>query len=181
MAYPPIVIVDKDNRVVGSAMLQEAWAKGLYYRVVGILVEDENGRILLQKRAPGMEVDPGSWDLSAAGHVQEGQTYQVAAACELEEELGLKQQDLEDLGVQFYSYINGGRHMNSFLNLYSVVVPSDTSFHVDGYEVSDTRWFAREELASLLREHPEQFSRFVKEIMARTPALLQPQPAPLVQ
>lgn len=181
MAYPPVVIVDRQNNPIGLAMLKEAWERGLYYRVVGILVEDDAGRILLQQRAATMDLNPGTWDLSVAGHVDEGQTYQTAVVRELEEELGLQDVDLEDLGINFYSYINDGRKMNNFLNLFRVVVPADTKFAPEEHEVSATRWFTREDLAEAMDARPEQFSPFIKEIRSRSPELFQFRTTSLVQ
>jgi len=169
MAYPPVVIVDDENRPIGSAMLKDAWEQGLYYRIVGVIIEDEDGRILLQKRAANMVLDPGKWDLSVAGHVDEGQTYKTAVTAELEEEAGLRDVALQDLGVEFYSYTNGGRRMNKFLKLYRAVVPSDTVFGGSKNEVARLEWFGRDELAKMLQDDSGQLSECLRQMYLHTP------------
>ncbi|HTH72365.1 MAG TPA: NUDIX domain-containing protein [Candidatus Pristimantibacillus sp.] len=177
MAYPPVVIVDEQDRPIGTAMLREAWAKALRYRVVAVLVEDEAGRILLQKRAAGMEIDPGRWDISVGGHVDEGQTYESAAAAELHEELGLGGLTLRPIGVEFFSEESQDRHMNNFLKVFKVVISGQTEFRLGQTEVSDAQWFTPEEFAALLRDHPEQCSKFLKDIRSRFSGLFAPAPA----
>ena len=45
--------------------------------------------VLLQKRSAEKESHPGCWDISSAGHLQAGDTFEEAAVRELEEELGI--------------------------------------------------------------------------------------------
>jgi isopentenyldiphosphate isomerase len=77
--YPPIQIVDVDDKPTGGASMADAYSKGLIFRVVYILVQDESGRILLQKRAPKVATFANCWDISAAGHVDEGESYEFSA------------------------------------------------------------------------------------------------------
>lgn len=163
MAYPPVVIVDRDDNVTGLAMLKDAKAQGLYYRVVAVSVLDEGGRILLQQRSQSMDIDPGTWDIAAGGHVDEGKTYKTAAIAELQEELGIVDAEPKEFGKEFLG--------DCFLMLYTVTIPSDTKLEPGADEVSDTKWFTFEEFESLLRDHPEQCADFLKEINSRAPAV----------
>jgi isopentenyldiphosphate isomerase len=97
MNYAPVVIVDEEDRVIGAAPLKEVWKKGWMHRIVRIMVEDTDGRVLLQKRSKHMELFPECWDHSAAGHVDEGDSYEQAAERELQEELGISGFDLKEI------------------------------------------------------------------------------------
>lgn len=163
MAYPPVVIVDKKDNPLGTAMLKDARAQGLLYRVIAIAVTDDHGRILLQKRASNMEIDPGKWDISVGGHVDEGQTYESAAQLELKEELGITDVHPEEFGKEFLG--------DRFLMLHTVTIPGDTHLTPGKDEVADTKWFTQEEFDSLLRNHTGQCADFLKEIYARAPSL----------
>jgi len=48
--YPPVVVVDKEDNEIGTAMLSEVWQKGLYHRIASIYVLDDDGRILLHSQ-----------------------------------------------------------------------------------------------------------------------------------
>lgn len=67
-------------------MLAEVWQKGLH-RIASVFVEDDQGRMLLQRRGPNVKVYPNCWDQAAGGHVDEGFTYEQTAANELAEAL----------------------------------------------------------------------------------------------
>src|SRR6185369_12199563 len=97
MAHPPVVVVDEHDREIGAAMLAEVWEKGLYHRIVHVIAEDEQGRVLLQHRAANARLWPNCWDHSAGGHVDEGYTYKQAAKAEVAEELGLHDVALEEI------------------------------------------------------------------------------------
>ncbi len=163
MAYPPVVIVDEQDNPVGLAMLKDAEAGGLLYRVVAVAVTDEQGRILLQKRAPGMEIDPGTWDISVGGHVDKGQTYETAAILELQEELGLTDTKPQEFGKEFLG--------DCFVKLFTLTVPSDTKLRLGEVEVADTKWFTPDEFKLLLNDHSEQCAEFLRLIYARAPGV----------
>ena len=83
-------VVDADDRVVGAMERGDIHRKRLFHRSVHIFVFDTAGRLYLQRRSPAKEEHPGKWDSSASGHVDSGESYEAAAARELEEEIGLK-------------------------------------------------------------------------------------------
>ncbi|HKU18960.1 MAG TPA: NUDIX domain-containing protein [Candidatus Saccharimonadales bacterium] len=166
MTHPPVIVVDEHDNVIGAETLKEVWKHGLYHRIVRIMVEDPDGRILLQKRAPNMDLSPGRWDHSAAGHVDEGDNYEQAAARELHEELGV---DTELQQVATYR-TNGnfqGRILNRFNRLYRCMLPADTPFKLQPEEVSEVRWFTVDEIKRLIAEHPERVTDGIVDVMER--------------
>jgi isopentenyl-diphosphate Delta-isomerase len=97
---PPIQIVDDNDSPIDEATIQDAYDQGRLHRVVYVIVEDESGNILLQKRGPEIVNYPNRWDISAAGHVDTGESYEAAAKREMREELGLKDHlDLKKLPI----------------------------------------------------------------------------------
>jgi isopentenyl-diphosphate delta-isomerase len=85
-------IFDRHNRLIGQASRGVIHRLGLRHRAVHIFVCDDAGRLYLQLRHQHKDQYPGHWDTSAAGHVSPGEGYADAAAREMEEELGLRQQ-----------------------------------------------------------------------------------------
>lgn len=63
--YPPVVVVDENDNEIGSAPLAEVWKKGLYHRIVSVFVQDDKGRMLLQKRGADAKIYPNCWDQAA--------------------------------------------------------------------------------------------------------------------
>jgi isopentenyldiphosphate isomerase len=153
--YPPVIVVDENDHEIGAEMLAEVWKKGLYHRIARIMVEDDQGRVLLQRRSHEMVLYPDRWDNSAAGHVDQGMSYLDAACQEVTEELGIKEPQLQEVAHFFMKQEFEGRKMYNFNELYSLKLEGQQLF-VGEEEVSEIGWFTKEELRILVKEHPAQ-------------------------
>jgi isopentenyldiphosphate isomerase len=80
-------IVDADDHVVEVVTRREMRARNLRHRSVGIGVLDAEGRVLIHRRADDKDVWPGRWDLAVGGVVDSGESWEAAAARELDEEI----------------------------------------------------------------------------------------------
>jgi 8-oxo-dGTP diphosphatase len=83
--------------------------------VVAAALVDEEGRVLLQRRAPGRAM-AGLWEFPG-GKVEEGERPEAALARELEEELGIVVETGWLSPAAFASADNDGRHMLLLLYL----------------------------------------------------------------
>ena len=90
-------IVDENGQPTGEIIDREtAHAKGILHRTSHVwLARRKKGKvqILLQKRAKHKSSFPGCYDISSAGHIPAGNSYEVSALRELEEELGVKAEE----------------------------------------------------------------------------------------
>jgi 16S rRNA (adenine1518-N6/adenine1519-N6)-dimethyltransferase len=90
-------IVDENDQEIGTAIRQEVHENNFRHRAVHILIFNEIGELLLQKRSPWKDRHPLLWDSSAAGHVEANEQYDETADRELNEELGVSAQ-LQPIG-----------------------------------------------------------------------------------
>ena len=79
-------VYDAAGVVVGSMERGEAKARGFAAGAVQMLVVNQDGRVLLQRRRDDKE-NGGLWDKSVGGHVQAGETFDGALLREANEEL----------------------------------------------------------------------------------------------
>ncbi len=84
-----VILVDENDHVTGEAPRSRVRKEGLIHRVSYILVFNSGGQLLLQKRTTIKDLYPGYYDAAAGGVVTCGESYEVSASRELEEELGL--------------------------------------------------------------------------------------------
>jgi 16S rRNA (adenine1518-N6/adenine1519-N6)-dimethyltransferase len=167
MSKPLIQIVDSDDKPVGSATIQEAHTKGLIQQISRIMIEDEQGNILLQKRSANKGLYPGRWDNSVAGHVDAGENYNQAALREMEEEIGLSGIELQELGHFYTEFKADWRILNQFQTAYRAVVPRGTAFRLEADEVEAVQWFTRQEIADLIANHPEKVTNGLLAVFKR--------------
>ncbi len=111
----------------------------------GVLIENNEGKVLLQKRS-----DTGDWCVPG-GALEPGETYIEAATREVREEVGVEVSDLKLFGL--YSGDDRMIHYPNGDNVYSLSVIFTTD-HYSGTisdtdsEVLEHRFFSREEIPS---------------------------------
>ncbi|HEY1645279.1 MAG TPA: NUDIX domain-containing protein [Candidatus Saccharimonadales bacterium] len=153
--FAKILIVDKDNKAVGSASMDEAHLKGLAHRIVRVFLFNTKGQVFLQKRSSTVSF-PGLWDQSVGGHVDEGEDNLQAAKRETEEEVGLKDLELHEVGTYYSEATLPNGQLKRFNILYTAI--SDVSVTLDPDEVESGKWVTLEELDQLIKDKPEDFT-----------------------
>lgn len=97
-----IVIVDENDLCLGSMDKLAAHRRGVLHRAFSILLFDEEGRMLIQKRSGKKYHSPLLWANACCSHQREGETLAEAAQRRLYEELGLGGVPLEEAFVLRY-------------------------------------------------------------------------------
>lgn len=159
-----VQIVDEKDEPVGEASLKQMHDQDLIHRVVRIMIEDDEGRILLQKRSSNKKRYPNCWDNSASGHVDVGESYEAAAKRELAEELGVADLKLEEMG---YYYSEATRYKSRKFNKIYRVRTNLTPKKLQSTEVVEVRWFNLEQIKKLILEHPDQMSDGLPDVISR--------------
>ncbi len=83
-----VILVDMDDREIGRADKLPAHRLGYLHRAVSICVVDDQGRMLLQRRAAEKYHSAGLWTNACCSHPRPGEATDKAALRRLPEELG---------------------------------------------------------------------------------------------
>ena len=144
-----LIIVDENDNEVGVAEAMPGGAPVFARcRATGLLVIAETGHILLARRALRKRFAPGQWAESAAGTVEEGETYDTNVYKEAEEEIGLKGIKFQEGPKRFTAHPDG---RNYFQQWYTARVPAPIEgLRPDPHEVAELKWFEKEELDGIL-------------------------------
>ena len=110
--------------------------------------------VLLQKRSHEKEINPDCYDVSAAGHVSQGDEFRYTALKEVHEELGLdiERSKLEFIGLKKAEFSKGDIHDNELVAVYicreSINIEDLT---LQSSEVSEVCWAEIDELLSIMK------------------------------
>lgn len=157
-----IMFVDENDQPIGAGDREEAWTNGMYVRIVRAILRDENGRFLSQHRSVEKRSYPNCWTDSASGHVDEGETYDIAMAREMKEEINLET-ELTFIG-KFESEDKLGNYtIREFNAIYEGTIDSSTQLDLQESEVSEVKWFELDELKTMMANEPDNFTLGFRE------------------
>ncbi len=149
----PIVIVDDNDLPIGVKNREDVDYEVDTYRVAGIWVTNSQGEVLIAQRKFTKKHDPGKWGPAVAGTIEEGETYESNAYKELEEEIGIKDIELE-LGPK--------RH-NTFPKRYFSqwftcrIDRPIADFVIQEEEVEQIKWVEKDKLLQDVKNNPDKY------------------------
>jgi 16S rRNA (adenine1518-N6/adenine1519-N6)-dimethyltransferase len=145
-------VVDENNQVIGQRPRGEVHAEKLRHRAVHIFVYNKRGELFLQKRSRWKDKQPRKWDSSAAGHVCAGDTYEITAPRELEEELGIT------APVEELSEIPACRETGwEFVRIYRA--RHNGPFRLPPAEIESGGFFTIAQIARWIAARPQDFAK----------------------
>ena len=145
-------LVDENDNVIGkedrNVIYKNKWRN---FRVINIMILTSDNKIIVPKRSENRRVFPNCYDCSVGGHVSTGETYELAAYRELEEELGITNVNLEEIAYFKPSDIG----TSSFSKMYKLVYDGELNYDKDG--IQEIFYMDKEEIRKLIKENPLQF------------------------
>ena len=156
-------VVDVNDAVIGRAARRDVHARGLWHRAVHVLVFDAAGRTFLQKRSMAKDMSPGCWDAACSGHLDSGEGYDVAAARELGEEIGVRV--TTDELTRWLRVEACAQTGWEFLWVYRLRHEGPFVLHPD--EIERGEWVLPKALTARMREKPEEFTPAFRLIWER--------------
>jgi isopentenyldiphosphate isomerase len=133
-------IVDETNVVTGCLTRQEVRSQNLLHRGVGILVYNCKGEVYVHQRTSTKDLFPSMFDMLVGGVVSSGEDYLTAARREVQEELGVENDDLEELFHHLYL----GPKNRSWIAVYRVLWDGPISHQAE--EIAWGGWMAEPDL-----------------------------------
>jgi isopentenyl-diphosphate delta-isomerase len=138
-----VELVDDGGTAVGSATVTTAHtAPGLLHRAFSVLLVDNDGRLLLQRRSAMKTRFALRWANACCGHPGPGESLVAAATRRLTEELGVHQVPLTQVGVYVYQAADpsSGLVEHEYDHVLVGHVDPGVSVGPDPTEVAALRW-----------------------------------------
>lgn len=154
-SYELIDVIDENDTVLRTIERTPEWNKErpTPFRVVNVLVFNDEGKLLVQQRSRKKSAGPLLFDTSVGGLVVSGMSYEETAHKEMEEELGITG-DLSFV-TTFKDYRRDGRFF-SMNGLYTL--KHNGPFSNWEKEAERLEWMTLEEVSYLVERFPYLFT-----------------------
>lgn len=160
-----IITVDEQDNEVGSIEKLEAHKLGVLHRAFSILVFNQKGQVLLQRRNIEKYHSPGLWSNTCCSHQRVGETLEEAVNRRLDEELGFTC-DLKEMfhfiyKVEFDNNLMEHELDHVFFGHYDGdIIPNKE-------EVDEIKWMDMDDLKQDMADNPDTYTYWFKILMDR--------------
>lgn len=160
-----VILVDENNKEIGTAEKIYAHRHALLHRAFSILIFNNKSEMMLQKRASTKYHSGGLWTNACCGHTRPNEPILNAIHRRLGEEMGFNCNLNEQFHFIYKVPLNNELSEHEYLTVFTGEF--NGSFVVNSVEADGWRWISMENLKKELREKPEQFTFWFKLIMER--------------
>jgi isopentenyl-diphosphate Delta-isomerase len=165
-----VVLVDRSDTEIGTIEKLAGHRRGLLHRALSVVVRDDAGRFLLQKRDRGKYHSGGLWSNTCCSHPRPDEDVAVAAHRRLREEMGFDCPLSHCMTTYYYAPLDAGmiEHeiVHVFAGTYSGAVAPDPG------EAEDFAWVEPDWLRADIAAQPHRYSVwFHKYVLEHWPAL----------
>jgi isopentenyl-diphosphate delta-isomerase len=155
-ASEEVILVDTDDRPIGTASKLEAHRRGDLHRAFSILIHDGAGNLLLQKRHREKYHSGGLWTNACCGHPRPDEETLAAAGRRLKEEMGFACA-LSPLGTLVYrADVGSGLIEHELVHLF--VGLHKGAVHPDAREAAAYAWRPLREIRLEVVAAPNHFT-----------------------
>ena len=155
-----VILVDQDDRPIGTAGKMEAHEKGLLHRAFSVFIFNSKGEMLLQKRAMDKYHSGGLWSNACCSHPVPGEEILLAAQKRLKEEMGFEAQ-LEKL-FDFIYEVKFDNHLKEHEFDHVFVGEYDGEVSINKEEASDFCFKDVKEISQSLQTHPQEYTAWFR-------------------
>ncbi|MFL5333197.1 MAG: isopentenyl-diphosphate Delta-isomerase [Geminicoccaceae bacterium] len=159
-----IVLVDENDREVGTVPKLDGHRRGLLHRALSVIVRDPAGRLLLQKRHVAKYHSGGLWTNTCCSHPRPDEPVIEAAGRRLQEEMGITCPLLPLITVTYRADVGNGLIEHELVHVFAGRYEGAVRPHpleADGYD-----WNTPEDLQAGLAAAPARFSVWFRKYCA---------------
>lgn len=161
-----VVLVDRDDNPVGTAPKMEAHRQGLLHRAFSVFLFDDEGRLILQRRAGEKYHSGGLWTNTVCSHPRPGETINHAARRRLREEMGIDTPVRKIFDFVYRAELDQGLTEHEFDHVFVGQYSGEVCPDPAEAEAVDYKYL--QEIREDLRRHPERYTEWFKIIFDKS-------------
>ncbi|TNE54512.1 MAG: isopentenyl-diphosphate Delta-isomerase [Bacteroidetes bacterium] len=160
-----LILVDREDREIGTMPKMEAHRKGLLHRAFSVFVFNERDELLIHQRAKGKYHSPGLWTNTCCSHPRKSEGTKEAAKRRLMEEMGFECELKQGFSFIYRADLGNGLIEHELDHVFvgrwnGVPAPN-------AEEVAQVRWLKIPELLDEIQEEPERYTYWFREILGK--------------
>ena len=151
-----VILVDENDRPVGTSEKIQAHLDGLLHRAFSIFIFNEKGEMLLQQRALDKYHSGGLWTNACCSHPAPGEETKAAAVRRLQEEMGFQTPIEKIFDFVYKADFDNGLTEHEFDHVFAGQY--NGTFNFNKAEVADTCYKSISEINQSLQTHSAKYT-----------------------
>ncbi len=160
MATAKVVLVDRDDNVLGTMKKMEAHETGILHRAFSIFVFNSKGELLLHQRALSKYHSPGLWTNTCCSHPRLDEDVMENAHQRLVEEMGFDCELTEAFSFLYRADVGQGLTEHEYDHVFIGKYDGEPEINPD--EVEDYKYMSMEDLRDDIENHPANYTEWFK-------------------
>ena len=155
-----VVLVNQDDRSLGTLEKMEAHERGVLHRAFSVFVFNPKGELMLQRRALEKYHSPGLWSNTVCSHPRVNETPEQAAIRRLQEEMGFICELEKAFTFTYKADVGDGLTEHEFDHVFFGFC--DKLPQINEEEVSDWKYMSMADVEAEIKSHPEEYTVWFK-------------------
>jgi isopentenyl-diphosphate delta-isomerase len=177
MIHEQVILVDEQDRAIGTCEKMEAHLQGHLHRAFSVFVFNARGRLLLQQRAQSKYHCGGLWTNTCCSHPRPGESVEDAAYRRLQEEMGFQTELTAAFTFTYRAELDKGLIEHEVDHVFTGIYEGEVIPNSE--EAMDHSYMSVSDLEESLQRFPEKFTPWLKIAFPRIKAWWQAHFEPL--
>ena len=165
MIEDKVILVDNNDNQIGLMPKLEAHEKGVLHRAFSVFIFNNDGELMLQRRALTKYHSPGLWTNTCCSHQRDGETNIISGKRRLNEEMGFDTELFEKTSFIYKAKFDNGLTEHEFDHV--LVGSYNHSPIINSIEVDSWKWMSIENVKKDIKDHPENYTVWFKIIFEK--------------
>ena len=165
MLEDKVILVDSNDNQIGLMPKLEAHKKGVLHRAFSVFIFNNDGELMLQRRALTKYHSPGLWTNTCCSHQRDGETNIISGKRRLNEEMGFNTELFEKTSFIYKAKFDNGLTEHEFDHV--LVGSYNHSPIINPNEVDSWKWMSMENVKKDIKDHPDNYTAWFKIIFEK--------------
>lgn len=152
-----VILVDESDTVIGYGDKLDVHRKGLLHRAFSVFIYNDQGQLLLQRRADSKYHAAGLWANSCCGHPFPGEKVEDAAGRRLQEELGFTCALTPLTHIYYRKNLDQGMIEHEYVHVFEGSYNAPR-IYFEPQEISEIQWISVPDLIQDVAENTDKYA-----------------------